>query len=263
MRNNSEMKKLLFISDLDGTLVYSGYPENVCVEYKGTEEITYMTAAAYTLFEELLEQPGFMFIPCTLRSVEQTSRIAFIKEGKAEWLICDNGFSIYHKGFLDKQWDQQMQETMRLYPNEEVYKKLTSFVRTHSNICRLRDNRFAFFTLIFDRAEIATSYFSKVQAIVANQKYKYDLQGRKLYVLPKLMDKSLAVEYLLHKLPNTRVITAGDSTVDVLFLQRGDVRLIPKHSKLNCSYANITGNERIKAGEEIIKIVYEGFQSFW
>lgn len=259
MHNTIEMTILIFISDLDGTIVYSGYPEDLCVEYRGEDEITYMTAEAHKLFSNLLNKPDFIFIPCTLRSVEQTCRISFIKEGKAEWLICDNGFSIYHNGILDKHWDSVMQAELSKYPNDEIYQRLFTFVASHSELCRIKDNRSAFFTIIFDNAEIANTKFSEIISIVGSESYNFNLQGRKMYILPKFLNKALAVEYLLNRLPKGKTITAGDSSVDELFMQCGNVIIIPKHSQIQKSSAIITNNRKIKAGEDIIKTVYNEY----
>lgn len=253
------MTKLIFISDLDGTIVYSGYPKDLCVEYRGEDEISYMTAEAHKLFTNLLNKPDFIFIPCTLRSLEQTSRISFIKKGKAEWLICDNGFSIYHNGILDKHWDSVMQAELNQYPYEEISKKLLTFIDSNRKLCRLKDNRSAFFTLIFDDSESASSHFSEIKALVRNEYYNFELLGRKMYIVPNFLNKSLAVEYLLTKLPQVKIIAAGDSSVDKRFIQYGDIALIPKHSNINNSSAIITVNEKIKAGEDIIKTIYKEY----
>ena len=254
------MKRLVFISDLDGTILYSGYPSETCVEYRGTEEITYMTSKAYSLFNKLLEGNNFYFIPCTLRSIEQTSRISFIKEGKAEWIICDNGYSIYRNGVLDMDWDCLMRKEVNAYPNEEVYQKLVFFASAHHSNCRVKDNRFAFFTLIFKESEVAFQYFPEVVNMIGNSTYKFDLQGRKLYIVPKFLDKSLAVSYLMRNFSNSRVVTAGDSSVDARFIQYGDVVLLPKHAKIMNASAVRTENEKIKAGEDIIKMVFREYQ---
>ena len=63
---------MLFFSDLDKTLVYSGYPDHVCVERCEDKEITYMTSRAVDLFNGLISLENMTFIPCTLRSYEQT-----------------------------------------------------------------------------------------------------------------------------------------------------------------------------------------------
>ena len=44
---------MLFFSDLDKTLVYSGYPDQVCVERSDDKEITYMTSRAIDVFNDL------------------------------------------------------------------------------------------------------------------------------------------------------------------------------------------------------------------
>lgn len=253
------MKSLVFISDLDGTILYSGYPAETCVEYRGSEEITYMTSRAYSMFTKLLEKDEFSFIPCTLRSIEQTSRVSFVKDGKVEWAICDNGFSIYRKGVLDAEWDSMMRKEVAGYPNEAIYQELDFFANTHHTDCRIKDNRFAFFTLIFKDAELAHQYFPEVVAMIGISAYKFELQGRKLYIVPKFLDKSLAVTYLLRKFRTSMVVTAGDTSVDERFIQYGDVILIPKHARIMNPSAIITENEKIKAGEDIITKVVDCF----
>ena len=103
---------MLFFTDLDKTIVYSGYPEHYCVEYKEKQEITYMTNEGKRQLDNLFKKEGFRMIPCTLRSFEQTKRIEFITDELTPVVICDNGFSIYNKGVLDKSWDKKCSLTL-------------------------------------------------------------------------------------------------------------------------------------------------------
>ena len=82
---------ITFISDLDNTLIYSKQ-KGVCVEYLKEKELTYMTPTAKRIFSALLREQNFLFIPCTARSYEQTSRVEFVKH--LPYLICDMGGSI-------------------------------------------------------------------------------------------------------------------------------------------------------------------------
>ena len=107
---------------------------------------------------------------------------------------------------------------------------------------------------------MAFQYFPEVVNMIGNSTYKFDLQGRKLYIVPKFLDKSLAVSYLMRNFSNSRVVTAGDSSVDARFIQYGDVVLLPKHAKIMNASAVRTENEKIKAGEDIIKMVFREYQ---
>ena len=250
------MKRTLFFSDLDSTLIYSGYPEHTCVEYNEAKEVTYMTAQGINFLKDLLVRKDFVFIPCTLRSYEQTARIGFLKNGNVPIIICDNGFSIYENGILDKTWDNLMKENLATYPTDEIKSDIEILVSSNNMCCKIKNNRNAFFTLIFEYAESANMHYATVAKVLKRHKYKLELQGRKLYIIPDFLDKVLAVKYLCKKFNPSLVITAGDSSVDKSFVEEGNQRIIPSHSSLNIRNTIITKKSGISAGEEILSIIY-------
>lgn len=244
---------MIFVSDLDKTLVYSRWPGNVCVEYSEGKEVTYMTSRAVEVFREIVDCDKFTFIPCTLRSYEQTARIRLINDLKNQILICDNGFSIYRNGILDIEWDKVMSAHLCKYPNKEVLSNINQCVEAnHLPVRKVKDNRSAFFTVIFDDVETAHRYYCLIYSCADERLYDFELQGRKLYVLPKFLDKSLAVDYILSDSSGECVVTAGDSEVDKEFLLRGKYKIIPAHASIQVKDAMITPNVGIKAGEDIL-----------
>lgn len=249
------MKMILFFSDLDSTLIYSGYPEHTCVEYNEAKEVTYMTAQGINFLKDLLVRKDFVFIPCTLRSYEQTARIGFLKNGNVPIIICDNGFSIYENGILDKTWDNLMKENLATYPTDEIKSDIEILVSYNNMCCKIKNNRNAFFTLIFENAESANMHYVTIAKVLKRHKYKLELQGRKIYIIPDFLDKVLAVKYLCKKFNPSLVITAGDSSVDKSFVEEGNQRIIPSHSSLNIRNTIITKKTGISAGEEILDIV--------
>ena len=249
------MKMILFFSDLDSTLIYSGYPEHTCVEYNEAKEVTYMTAQGINFLKDLLVRKDFVFIPCTLRSYEQTARIDFLKNGNVPIIICDNGFSIYENGILDKTWDNLMKENLATYPTDEIKSDIEILVSSNNMCCKIKNNRNAFFTLIFENAESANMHYVTIAKVLKRHKYKLELQGRKIYIIPDFLDKVLAVKYLCKKFNPSLVITAGDSSVDKSFVEEGNQRIIPSHSSLNIRNTIITKKSGISAGEEILDIV--------
>lgn len=249
------MKMILFFSDLDSTLIYSGYPEHTCVEYNEAKEVTYMTAQGINFLKDLLVRKDFVFIPCTLRSYEQTARIGFLKNGNVPIIICDNGFSIYENGILDKTWDNLMKENLATYPTDEIKSDIEILVSSNNMCCKIKNNRNAFFTLIFENAESANMHYVTIAKVLKRHKYNLELQGRKIYIIPDFLDKVLAVKYLCKKFNPSLVITAGDSSVDKSFVEEGNQRIIPSHSSLNIRNTIITKKTGISAGEEILDIV--------
>lgn len=257
---NSAALDMLFFSDLDKTLVYSGYSNHVCVERCGEKEITYMTSRAVDVFNDLIRLENMYFIPCTLRSYEQTIRIGILQSLPRQILICDNGFSIYENGQLDDIWDTIMQRELLTYNNEEMYEVLRSYYASNtSEITKIKTNRDAFYTLIFIDAAVAESHFRTVCDLIDKSMYRLELQGRKLYVIPKFLDKSIAVKYLIAKYSDDVVITAGDSIVDELFIIEGGIRFLPKHASIEVENSIRTSEIGIMAGEEILLSVYDRY----
>ena len=247
---------MLFFSDLDKTLVYSGYPDQVCVERSEDKEITYMTPEAIDIFNDLVNIENVIFIPCTLRSYEQTIRISILQSLSRQIFICDNGFSIYENGQLDECWDTLVQRELLDYNKEEIHKRLLFYYTLNtSEIFKVKTNRDAFFTLIFIDEIAAEKHFRAVYDLVDESIYRLELQGRKLYVIPQFLDKSIAVKYLVAKYGDDVVITSGDSSVDEMFVKVGTLQILPGHSDLNIISAMRTQNYGIKAGEEILSIV--------
>jgi hydroxymethylpyrimidine pyrophosphatase-like HAD family hydrolase len=247
---------MLFITDLDKTIVYSGYPECYCVEYNENKEITYITEEAKKLLDILLKRKHFLLIPCTLRSFEQTKRIVFVKDKRTPIIICDNGFSVYVDGVLDTSWDKIMQSYLYDYPMQETYDKIENFIRVKNiPVSQIKSNRGAFYTIIFKNVADAEYYSAEIINTLEMSLYKIEKQGRKLYVIPGFLDKVLALRYIKDLLPQEKVITAGDSSVDLAFVREGDFSIIPSHSKLQIDNAIKTNSKGINAGEEILKLV--------
>lgn len=252
---------MVFFTDLDKTIVYSRESNHVCVEYKGDEEITYMTLNAKNLLNKLLCKENITIIPCTLRSFEQTSRIEFISNTLTPFLICDNGFSIYNKGNLDESWDSYMQSQLKAYPNNETFDTINQFVKDNNiPIRQIKSNRNAFFTIIFQCKSDAELYANKVIEQVDPTLYKFELQGRKLYIIPLFLDKVLALNYLKREFSHDVILTAGDSKVDENFIKEGDIMILPNHSELNIMGARRTNSIGINAGEEILEIVHSEYR---
>ena len=252
---------MLFFTDLDKTIVYSGYPEHYCVEYKEKQEITYMTNEAKRQMDNLFKKKGFRMIPCTLRSFEQTKRIEFITDVLTPVVICDNGFSIYQKGVLDKSWDNKMQSYIVKYPMSETYKAIDDFITTANiPISQIKSNRDAFFTVIFNSITDAEYFSDKIIDKVDLSLYKIEKQGRKLYIIPDFLNKVLALRYVKSQFTDELVVTAGDSDVDMAFVIEGEIAILPGHSKLNISKAIKTSSKGIDAGKEILEVIYKLIQ---
>ena len=130
------MEKIFFITDLDRTIIHSKHIGYKCVEKLGDREITYMTDYAYEKLHELLKREEFMFIPCTMRNINQTLRVDFIRSYNPKIIICTNGAQIYIDGKLDEIWDKQMKalcDKNELNRNIKYLEKLKEEYKSYRN----------------------------------------------------------------------------------------------------------------------------------
>lgn len=241
-----------FVSDLDKTLIYSKQNINdlICVEVKEREKITYMTNKAYIHLIKLLNNYKIQFIPCTLRSFEQTIRIKFIKEKMPKYMICDNGRSIYINGILDDIWENIMKEKINENDIINLYNNLINHIKKNNLInVKIKENRNSFITLIFDDEKnvLVNDFLPYI-----NDLYNVFNIGRKVYIIPKIIDKSFALKYLIDNYGFNEIITSGDSEVDFKFVNLGTTKIIPKHAKFKINNSIITKNDNVLAGEEIL-----------
>lgn len=246
---------MYFISDLDKTLIYSKKENQICVERKNDKPITYMTKEAVKLLKRLLCHENFYFIPCTLRSYEQTTRIDFIKGLK--YMICDNGASIYINNKIDSNWDKEVSKIINKKEVVLLKEKMETIINDNNiNIYMLKSNRDSFISIIFYSKEDAEKDLEKILSIVDESKFNIFKQGKKTYVVPKGLNKSIAVKYLKEHYGIKNIITSGDSNVDDKFVELGDYQIIPSHAIFRTKECIVTENEGIEAGEELLKNVY-------
>ena len=245
-----------FVSDLDKTIIYSKNNTEKCVEYKEGKELTYMTLDAYNNFLEL--RKSINFIPCTLRDYEQTTRISFIKDNMPKFMICDNGASIYIDGRKNEEYNKYIKENIvdKKIVKEEIKKIKTIIKQNKIIVKRVRSNDNFFFLIIFYNSEYANQRFNIFKKS-ASDYFDLHLQGRKLYFMPKKLDKTIALKHLIDKYNLGYVITSGDSSVDENFVKLGDKIILPKHAVFKNENALLTQNNGIKAGEEIILNIKE------
>ena len=246
---------MVLITDLDKTIVYSREYNHKCVERKDNgNPITFMTKKAETTLKNLLKRKDFTIIPCTLRSFEQTKRIDFTKKGTLPYIICDNGFSIYHNGELDMEWDSIVNNLIHTDAVEKLYIEFDSIMKEKSiPLYRLKINRNGFISIIFDSKE--DEYKNDFLSIINTNKYRIEDQGKKIYIVPKRLNKFIAVKYLMDKMKNEIVVTAGDSLVDKKFTTLGNYSIIPRHATFRHHNSIVTTKDGIEAGEEIVMFI--------
>ena len=220
---------LLFASDLDNTLIYSYKKisgDAVLVETKEGKALSYMTASAYRMLQEIRDK--VTFLPVTTRSVEQYKRISFYPQGEPHYALTSNGGILLVDGKADREW---LKETRSLIEDSMgELQRAIGILKNDSSIyfeVRLVDDIF-----VFTKSSAVEKSVEKLKRSLSADKVYIDFNGEKLYVFPKVLDKGLAVRRFLKRERYDSVFACGDSLFDIPMLREADVAFIPKGSLL-------------------------------
>jgi len=99
------------------------------------------------------------------------------------------------------------------------------------------------------------------------QYWEVSIQGRKLYLVPQLINKRTALTRVTEMTGKHNVIAAGDSLLDLPLLQGADYAFIPAHGELYEQLEYIPDNwlltesSGLPAGEEILQAVIKVVKS--
>lgn len=219
---------MLFVSDLDNTLIYSykQYDQGVCVEVKDGKKLSFMTPMAYDLLQEVAKVTEF--VPLTTRSLAQYRRIKLLAEGVSPYALTSNGGILLVDGEIDEVWQI---ETAALI--EESLGELTKALAVLSE-----DPSVTLAAKLVDELFVYCKS-SDVKQIMASLAEVLDLElvslanhKEKLYVLPKNLTKGVAIKRFKERINCSWLMAAGDSYFDASMLQEADLALIPQNGVL-------------------------------
>ena len=252
------MDKIFFITDLDRTIIHSKHIGYKCVEKLGDREITYMTDYAYEKLHELLKIEEFMFIPCTMRNINQTLRVDFIRCYNPKIIICTNGAQIYIDGKLDEIWDKQMKalcDKNELNRNIKYLEKLKEEYKELIGIIEVRNIEDFYITVKCVDSHEADKLYNIISNSFDKNINVLKIEA-KIFIIHNRINKVYAVDYIIEKFNIKKLITSGDTEVDREFTSRG-ISILPKHSSFKHEKAIITEKSKIHATEEILDYIEE------
>ncbi|MEZ7790004.1 HAD family hydrolase [Niallia circulans] len=260
----------LFASDLDRTLIYSKRaleemetPWNqsmIGVEEKNGKYVSYMTKVSYNLLKEIASR--YLFIPVTTRTYEQYKRIfIFEREVPVSYCVTSNGARIHYNGEIMTEWEERLKGKLGVEcsEKEEILEMLQAY--SLPGDLKIADN--LFFYYVFNTT-IAADLKIELSKIAAKNGWNISLQGRKLYFMPSPVCKGEAIKYIKEREGIEQSIGAGDSLLDLPFLNICQTAFIPRHGELIGGGASrfshkATSQKGAFAGEEIIRKVHKEF----
>ncbi|AKL96737.1 hypothetical protein CACET_c32930 [Clostridium aceticum] len=262
---------MLFASDLDETLIYSGrFLQEDClktseirlIETKDGKAIAYMTEAAIKTLKSLSQK--VIFVPVTTRSIEQYQRITlFQKEIPPQYAIVSNGGNLLIDGSVDEGWNTLIREKVKKHclPLKEI---LVKFREIHPEDWvtsqKMADDLFCY--AIVDQDRLPQEELCRFIEWLKENHWEGYLQRRKLYFVPKVVNKKDAIEYLINHIDTDFTVAAGDSLMDVGMLKQADYSITPLHGEIARLYQKdidkeekiqVTSATGILASEEILK----------
>ena len=215
------MKKTVFLTDLDNTLVYSykhAKADDICVEIAHDKPQGFISERGYALLKTLTEH--MTVIPVTTRSTAQYERIRW--ENPPKYAAVANGGILLDGGESDGAWRKETETLIAAAEAElsQVEKQLAA-EDNYIRIRRVDDTYvFAYTKEGVDIAECEKRYSGRTSLQVT-------ASGRKLYFFPQGIDKGEAAKRLKARFQAERVIAAGDSVIDLPMLAQADVAIVP------------------------------------
>lgn len=264
---------MIFASDLDQTLIYSpksfGIPSGntippvTSIEIYEGRQISFMLDDAIEKLKKIASHS--IFVPVTTRTIEQYRRISLFQEQIIpNYSVVSNGGNIIVQGTVDLHWHKQVLEGMNQHCllGEDL---LASFAEicheSWAGMIRKADD--LFYYCIVQREKVPQGDIDSFTTWAQAQGWNISLQGRKLYLVPQVVNKWAAVAYVRDLLQERCVVTAGDSLLDLCMLEQADYGIVPSHGELWELYGKgrlsssikFTKNKGILAAQDILDTV--------
>lgn len=231
---------MVFATDLDNTLIHSrqrisNISQCIAVEYKNKKPISYMSKQACDFFEKLKNNENLTIIPVTARSTEQFERITITQN--CPYAILAGGATILDHGEPIKDWSVFINYICDKHgKNYKFFNQYLSQNLHHIAIGpRLVNNAVIFFKL--NEEENNHTMIREVRELAQSHNWHFTLQRAKGYLSPSEISKENALKFLIERLDDKNLITAGDGTMDVPFIKLGNIfKFIPVNTE---AFANL------------------------
>ena len=232
---------MIFASDLDQTLIYSPksfrllpelMPAVSSIEIYDGREISFMADHAITKLKKIASQSTF--VPVTTRTIDQYRRISLFHEIITPvYGVVSNGGNIIVNGVVDPAWQKQVAINMT-----QMCLCAEDMLAGFNEICheswagpmRMADG--LFYYCVVEREKVPLKDIESFALWAEQQQWSVSLQGRKLYIVPQVVNKGAAVAYIRNLLQEKLVVAAGDSLLDLCMLEQADYAISPCHGEL-------------------------------
>ncbi len=216
---------MVFFSDLDNTLIYS-YKHDIgndkeSVEIYNGRKVSFMTRNSIEMLKEINRK--IIFVPITTRTKEQYARIN-MDIGEFTYALVCNGGVLLINGKEDEKWYEESLEITK--GSREELKKAQEILASDEKVnFEVRNIKNLF---VFTKSEHSKDVIKKLEESLDLSVVDIMLNGVKIYVLPKNLNKVNGAERFKKKINAHRAIASGDSIFDISMLNAADIGIAPK-----------------------------------
>ncbi len=238
------MTKVLVVSDLDRTLIYSASalqlphadedaPTLACVEVLDGRPQSFLTLAAARRLAEIGSVATF--VPTTTRTMAQYRRVRF-PGVTATYAITSNGGNILIDGQPDEQWHRSTASAIADCDVDLVSVRAELKRRTQGEWAlkrRVGDDLFCY--LVVEPTKMPDDFIESWTSWCTDRGWRVSVQGRKIYAIPHPLTKERAMLAVARRVDAERIVAAGDGALDAGFLIAADAGMRPPHGELAAS----------------------------
>jgi len=238
---------VLVATDLDGTVMFSERAaaasgidltdatdlDLVGVDVHKGAVYAYMTTASHQRWANLAGLG--VLVPVTTRSAEQYGRLR-LPGRRPRLAVVANGAQLLVDDAPDPAWEPAMRARIAAsgVASFDTVWSVVSAWAAHEAVHDARAVSDFFAYLRVHRGHPSFEEFlATVRGAAERWGWKVTLQGRKLYVVPAALCKSVAVAEVAERVSAGRVVAGGDSLLDAEMLAAADAAIRPAHGELH------------------------------
>lgn len=240
-------------ADIDNTLIYSHRltitsPKRV-VEFLNGKEQSYMTEFTYSF---LTGKHDLQIVPVTTRTLQQYQRLEnLILDLGCEYSLICNGAILLNYFQIDQAW---YEETLRMIESE--IPEIAKAEKWMKKYCNDGITYSACGLFVYSKCMNPQDLALFLRQYVDTEKVDVMYDHRKLYCIPKSINKGIAIKRFSQRFNVGDSIAIGDSSFDISMLNQASVSIVPQKLGFDVQNKNtiICDAERLFS-DEICRVI--------
>jgi hydroxymethylpyrimidine pyrophosphatase-like HAD family hydrolase len=226
--------KIIYFSDLDDTLFQTKRKCNNGIHIATTsakqENNSFYTKEQKEFIDYILVDNNSLLIPITARTNDQFQRTQLYKENLTPIYANYYGGYINYKGVKSIVYDEMIRPTLNKAQQE--VENLISIIEKKINTPLDIVNVDKYYHVI---NSVLTDEFIYINELFSSSDIRFDIyqNEKNITILPSIINKKNAVQFLCEILEPRLTIGLGDSISDIEFLNFCDFKIISKIGELN------------------------------